>query len=123
MTLCFLRVHSLVHVKNAAKKKNFQIVSSRSFIEPVKITVGIDATTSKFDTIQYVPILKTITRVLKDEDVLSHCLNSELSRNDSRIGTYYDNENCKQNKLFNSSENSIEVILYHDDLNVVKNLR
>ena len=110
-------------MKNAVKKKNFQIISSRSFIEPVKITVGIDATTSKFGTIQYVPILKTITRVLKDEDVLSHCLNSELSRNDSRIGAYYDNENCKQNKLFNSSVNSIEVILYHDDLNVVKNLR
>ena len=73
-------------MKNAAKEKHFQIISSKSFTEPVKITLGIDTTTNKFNTIQYVPILKTITRVLKHEDVLSHFLHSELSRNDSRIG-------------------------------------
>ena len=67
----------------------------------------------------YVPILKTITRVLQHKDVLSHCLNSGVSRNDGRIGTY---ENFKQNKLFNSPKNSIEIILYHDDFNVVNPL-
>ena len=55
------------------------------------------------------PILKTFTRVLQHEDILSHCLNSEVSRNDGRIGTFL---------LFNSPENSIEVILYQDDFNV-----
>ena len=68
------------------------------------------------------PILKTITRVLQHEDLLSHCLNSEMSRNDGRIGTYYDNENFKQNKLFNCQENSIEIILCHDEFNVVNPL-
>ena len=95
--------------EKSAKKKQFQITSSRKkkITEPVKITLGIDTTTNKADTIQYVLILKTnITRVLQHENVLSHCLNSEVSRNDGRIGIYYDNENFKQNKLFNSPENS-----------------
>ena len=43
----------MVHVKNSAKKKHFQIMTSRkkSFIEPVEITLGIDPTTNKADTI------------------------------------------------------------------------
>ena len=97
------------------------IKQKKSFTEPVEITLGIDPTTNKTNTIQYVPILKTITRVLQHEDVLSHCLNSEVSRNDGRMSTYYGSENFKQNKL-NSPENSIEIILYHDDLNVVNPL-
>ena len=102
-------------LSNYIKQKN-------SFIEPAEITLGIDPTTNKADTIQYVPILKTITRALQHEDVISHCLNSEVPRNDGRIGTYYDSENFKQNKLFNSPEFSIEIILYHDDFNVVNPL-
>ena len=94
-------------------------MQKRSFIEPVEITLGIDPTTNKDDTIQYASILKTIPRVLQYEDVLSHCLNSEMSKNDGRIGTYYESENFKQKKLFNSPENSTETILYHDDFNVV----
>ena len=69
------------------------IKQKKSFIEPVEITLGTDPTTNKADTIPYVPILKNITRVLQHEDVHSHCLNSEVSRNDGRIGTYYDSEN------------------------------
>ena len=91
----------------------------KSFIEPVEITLGIDPTTNKADTIQHVPILKTIPRVFQYEDVLSHCLNSEVSKNDDRIGAYYESENFKQNKLFNSPENSTETVLYSDDFNVV----
>ena len=44
---CYLRVHSLVHVKNLAKKA-FQ-KAEKSFIEPVKIYLGIDPTTNKAD--------------------------------------------------------------------------
>ena len=94
-------------------------MQKRSFIEPVEITLGIDPTTNKDDKIQYASILKTIPRVLQYEDVLSHCLNSEMSKNDGRIGIYYESENFKQNKLFNSPENSTETILSHDDFNVV----
>ena len=42
-----------------------------------------------------------------------------MSKNDGRIGTYYESENFKQNKLFNSPENSTETVLYSDDFNVV----
>ena len=52
---------------------------------------------------------KLLLEFLQHEDVLSHCLNPEVSRNDGRVGTYYDSENFKQNKLFNSPENSIEI--------------
>ena len=52
------------------------IQQKKSFTEPVEITPGIDPTTSKADTIQYVAILKTNTRNLQHEDILSHCLNS-----------------------------------------------
>ena len=67
-------------------------------------------------------ILKTISRIAQHEDILSHCLRSEVSRNDGRIGTYYDSESFKQNKLFNSLENSIQIMLYHDDFNAVNPL-
>ena len=52
------------------------IKQKKSFTEPVEITPGIDPTTSKADTMQYVAILKTNTRNLQHEDILSHCLNS-----------------------------------------------
>ena len=59
---------------------------------------------------------------MQHEDVFGHYLNSEVSRNDDRIGTFHDSENFKQIKLFYSPENSIEVILYYDDFNVVNPL-
>ena len=55
---------------------------------------------------------------MQQEDILTHCLNSEVSQNDGRIDTYYERENFKQSKLFNSPENSIQIMLYHDDFNV-----
>ena len=42
-----------------------------------------------------------------------------MSINDGRIGKYYDSEKFKQNKLFNSLEKSKQIMLYHDDFNVV----
>ena len=68
------------------------------------------------------PISKAITRVLLHEDVPSHCLNTEVSRNDDRIGIYYDSKNFKQSKLFNSPENCKEMILYQDNFNAVNPL-
>ena len=37
------------------------------------------------------PILKTINGALQNEDVLGHCLNFEVSRNDGTIGKFHDN--------------------------------
>ena len=67
------------------------IKQKKSFIKPAEITLGTDPTTHKADTTQYVPILKTINGALQNEDVLGHCLNFEVSRNDGTIGKFHDN--------------------------------
>lgn len=72
------------------KELSNYIKQKKSFIKPAEITLGTDPTTNKADTTQYVPILKTINGALQNEDVLGHCLNFKVPRNDGRIDTFHD---------------------------------
>ena len=90
------------------------IKQKESYVDPIEIILGVDPENNKQDTMQYIPILKTLDVLLKHEDVLSQVLKNPHEQS-GRLASFADSENYKKNKLFQSSANCLEIILYHDD--------
>ena len=76
----------------------------------------------KFDSIRYVPIISILKVLLKHEDVLAPILHQNNQENDDRLRTYQDGKAFHKNKLFSSKQNSLQLILYHDDFETVNPL-
>ena len=87
--------------------------------EPVEINLGWDNVTQKFDSIQYVPIISTLKVLLKHEDVLASILHQNNQGNDDRLRNYQDGKAFQRNKLLSPTQNSWQLILYHDDFGTV----
>ena len=69
-------VYALEKFSGKKSLSNF-ITKKEKFIEPVELNIGYDSIDNKPDTIQYVPVLSTLTRVLKHEDVLGEVFASK----------------------------------------------
>ena len=93
------------------------------FVEPVEINLGWDNVTQKCDSIQYVVIISTLKVLLKHEDVLASILSQKNQENDDRLRTYQDGKAFHRNRLFSSKQNSLQLLLYHDDFGTVNPLR
>ena len=84
-----------------------------SFVEPMQ----------KADTIQYIPLYKTLNVLLSHEDALSEGLKSqEVTEHDNVLRTYHDGSAFKSNSLLNSEKKTLEIVLYHDDFGIVNPL-
>ena len=103
------------------KKLSEYIKSKPDFVNPNEIAIGFDAMKEKNDTIQYIPILETLNVILKHEDVLGTVITHKPS-NDGRLNSFSDGSLCKANPLFSSHEVALQIVLYHDDFNVVNPL-
>ena len=68
----------------------------------------------KADTIQYIPLYKTLNVLLSREDVLSEVTRSHR--------TYHDRTAFKFNFLLNSEKKTLEIVLYHHDFGIVNPL-
>lgn len=84
--------------------------------------MGFDGINKKNDTFQYVPILDTLNILLSHEDVLGKVKYPENSIGDGMFCTFSDGTSYKQNKLFSSNKDALQIILYHDDFNIVNPL-
>ena len=99
------------------------IKSRESFVPPVEITLGMDSVSGKPEIVQYVPIIDTLAMLLKREDVLGKVLNGPKT-NTYLYNCYSDGKIFKENDFWSISEGikKLEIILYHDDFNVVNPL-
>ena len=101
------------------------IQRQRYFISPKKINTGFNPITQKQESIQYIPLLPALQAILQHEDALSHLLAENSipgSGSDKSILTFRDGTSCKENQLFNSDPNALQICLYHDDFNIVNPL-
>ena len=57
------------HITGEKSLSNF-VQNKKEFIEPQELIIGFDPDTEKKDTVQYVPILRTLRLLLSHEDVL-----------------------------------------------------
>ena len=77
----------------------------------------------KADTIQYIPLYKTVNVLLSHEDALSEVLKlQEVTGNDNVLRTYHDGYAFKPNSPLNSEKKTLEIVLYHDDFGIVNTL-
>ena len=98
------------------------VKSKKEYIEPVAIQVGFDPLRGTQNTIQYVPILKTLDVVLHHEDVLGEILCNDEIAESGHLKSYCDGLNYYSNELFASEKLTLELVLYHDDFNIVNPL-
>ena len=57
--------------------------------------------------------------LLKHEDVLASILHQNNQGNDDRLRNYQDGKAFQRNKLLSPTQNSWQLILYHDDFGTV----
>ena len=84
------------------------------YVEPVEIQLGYNPQLSRFETFQYIPILKTLQALLKHDDVLAEVFHGNRST-DGIFRDYVDGKNCNNNNLFSSLLTSLKIQLYGDD--------
>ena len=74
----------------------------------------------KADTIQYIPLYKTLNVLLSHEDALSEVLKSqEVTEHDNVLRACHDGSAFKSNSLLNSEKKTLEIVLYHDNFGIV----
>ena len=79
-----------------------------SFVEPLELRLGFNAEMQKADTIQYIPLSKTLNILLSHEDALSEVLKSqEVTERDNVLRTYHYGSAFKCNSLLNSEKNTL----------------
>ena len=94
-----------------------------SFAEPQELSLDFNVKMQKADTIQYIPLCKTLNVLLSHEDVLSEVSKSqEITEDDYVLKTYHDGSAFKFNSPLNSEKKTLEIVFYHDDFGIVNPL-
>lgn len=106
---------------------------STEYIEPQEIPLGIridnviDKETSAsvpktiIETCQYVPIIDTLTMVLKNKDVRA-IIESETESNNGILASFIDGQHFKNHPFFQKYKHAIRLQLYYDELEIVNPL-
>ena len=101
------------------------VQKQKFYVAPKQINIRFDEVSQKEDSIQYVPLLSTLDVILQHEDVLSEIL-ADTNCNNNNLGnklkSFKDGTAYKENKLFSSDKNTLQICLYHDDFNIVNPL-
>jgi hypothetical protein len=92
------------------------------YTQKTKTRNGVHKVVQSPDTLQYVPILKTLKAMLSHDDVLGQILESHQSV-DGLVRDYCDGELFQQNDLFKSGSDALQLELYHDDFTCTNPLR
>lgn len=89
------------------------------YIEPQEISLGFDLVTEKRETFQQIPVLKNLAITLKNEDTLGSVLYNQASfAGRSHYKNFLDGQAYSQNLLLSSEGTILQLVLYHDDLNI-----
>ena len=105
------------------------IKAKKCFVEPKELQVGFNPETGKADSVQYIPIFETLKILLSKEDIFIYHIeqqntvtaNFNLSSDDT-LKSFQNGKAFYENRLLNSNKKTVELILYHDDFNVVNPL-
>lgn len=101
---------------DTAKKLNQYAIDDMGMVEPIEYVLGHNPRGNVL-SMQYIPIMKSVKKLLDHEDVLSYVLNYHKSVDgvlrDVCDGSKYNNCNC-----FNEGENKLQILLFYDDFTV-----
>ncbi|RXG67378.1 hypothetical protein Avbf_17757 [Armadillidium vulgare] len=103
--------YSLQHFSDIYNLNNY-LRSIPQMVYPVGYTLD---KTSSMNSIQYVPILKTLETLLNHDEVLNEvllCHHSEFSD----IQDFCDSRNYSENLLFSHNPTALQIQLYYDDI-------
>ena len=111
------------------KSLSTYIKAKKCFVEPKELQVGFNPETGKADSVQYIPIFETLKILLSKEDIFIYhteqqntvTANFNLSSDDT-LKSFQNGKAFYENRLLNSNKKTVELILYHDDFNVVNPL-
>ena len=109
------------HFTGEKSLSNF-VQNKKEFIEPQELIIGFDPDTEKNDSIQHAPISRTLRLLLSHESILGKVFKGTNEHTEGVIRSYNDGEIWRENTLFISYEPSLQLILHHDDFNVVNSL-
>ena len=73
----------------------------------------------KMDNFYYVPLLDSLTSILKLEDFQAEVLNPHGNSGDDRLGDFCDGSLFKSHPLFSSDPHALQVVAYYDEIEVV----
>ena len=77
-------------------------------VEPQEFSLGFNAEMQKADTIQHIPLYKTLNVIFSHEDVLSEVLQSqEVTEDGNVLRTYHDGSAFKSNFLLNLEKKTL----------------
>ena len=99
------------------------IQAKKDFVEPKELQIEFNAETLESDKVQYIPIFDTLNVLLNDRDTFSCHIEENRTMPDSKtLKNFHDGIAFQENILLSSDKNTIELIFYHDDFNVVNPL-
>ncbi len=91
------------------------------YVEPTEIVLGKNKKGGN-DSYQYVPILSTLSVLLKHEDLFAEVVANSQTVSDGTLRDFKDGSVFKEHPLFNNEPLALQIILYHDDFNTVNPL-
>ena len=92
-----------------------------TYVEPEEYILG-SGPLNKPESMQYIPILRTLNALLKHEDVLGQVLENHRSQ-DGMIRDFCDGDVFKNSPLFQRHENALQIELYDDEFTCTNPLR
>ena len=94
------------------------------YVKPQEINTGFDSVKNKGGSIQYAPVFETLNVIVQHEDILDErTSNCEFEHeNLENFKSFKDGRYFKENILFQSHQNPLQICLYHDDFDVVNPL-
>jgi hypothetical protein len=112
--------------------KRFVEYKNDGYLEPQSISLGsrfdpnpnlahTDAHGTKMDTVQYVPILHTLSLILSQQEIFNfiHC---PPQNSTGCIKSFKDGTRYKQSDFFERHPNALQLLLYNDDIEVANPL-
>ena len=102
--------------------------AKKCFVEPKELQIGFNPETGKADSVQYIPIFKTLNILLSKENIFIYHIeqqntataNFNLSSDDI-LKSFQNGKAFYENSFLNSNKKTLELIIYHD-FNVVNPL-
>ena len=92
-----------------------------TYVEPEEYILG-SGPLNKPESMQYIPILRTLNALLKHEDVLGQVLENHRSQ-DGMVRDFCDGDVFKNSPLFQRHENALQIELYDDEFTCTNPLR
>lgn len=96
-------------------------VENLNLIEPVEYILGVDPSTGKQDTFQYIPLLKVLNLICKDHNIVRQVFRPDTPVSDT-LTDFNNGKIYQENPFFNTNEPRLRIQLYSDEFEVVNPL-